>query len=112
MLDVYVIVDGTASMAAESAAVRSNLSLALNQLTCPPVTDGDTFADTYASVRMGTPLCWKLVAKENSSIPATSATQVFRATVDLSGGVVTSLDTRDVLFLVRPLPLDEPATGP
>lgn len=44
-LDVYLLLDWTGSMAAELAALRSNLAAVLGELTCPPsgscATDGD-----------------------------------------------------------------------
>lgn len=71
-------------------------------------TDGDTFDDAFLDVRAGTPVCWKLIAKTNTTVPATTEPQLFRATVNVLGDGVTVLDTRDVFFLVPPRPLDEP----
>jgi hypothetical protein len=71
-------------------------------------TNGDTFDDAYVDVRAGTGVCWKLIAKMNTTVPATDVPQLYRATVEVVGDGVTTLDTRDVFFLVPPQPLDEP----
>lgn len=68
--------------------------------------NGDTFNDKFLGVRTGTPVCWKVVSKQNTSVPATDAPQMFRATVKVFGDGVTQLDTRDVYFLVPPKPFD------
>lgn len=64
--------------------------------------DGDGFDDLYRGVLPGTPVCWKLVARSNSSVPATADPQLFRARVDVYGDGVTLLDSRDVWFVVPP----------
>ncbi|MGE0399846.1 MAG: hypothetical protein AB7T06_24235 [Kofleriaceae bacterium] len=69
-------------------------------------TNGDTFHDKFVGVRTGTPVCWKVVSKQNTTVPATDAPQMFRATVSVYGDGVTQLDTRDVYFLVPPKPFD------
>lgn len=69
-------------------------------------TNGDTFKDKFVGVRTGTPVCWKVVSKQNTTVPATDAPQMFRATVKVFGDGVTQLDTRDVYFLVPPKPFD------
>ncbi|MDQ3366887.1 MAG: MSCRAMM family adhesin SdrC [Myxococcota bacterium] len=71
-------------------------------------TNGDTFDDKYLQVRTGTPVCWKVVSKPNTTVPATSEPQLFRATITVFGDGVTQLDQRDVFFLVPPAPLDGP----
>lgn len=69
-------------------------------------TNNDTFMDKYLGVRTGTPVCWKLVSKPNTTVPATNAPQLFRATVTVYGDAGTQLDQRDVFFLVPPKPTD------
>ena len=69
-------------------------------------TNADTFADKFVGVRTGTPVCWKVVSKQNTTVPATDAPQMFKATVAVYGDGVTQLDTRDVYFLVPPKPFD------
>jgi hypothetical protein len=64
--------------------------------------DGDGFDDLYRDVLPGTPVCWKLVAQPNTTVPATADPQLFRARVDVYGGGVTLLDSRDVWFVVPP----------
>ncbi len=71
-------------------------------------TNSDTFKDKFVQVRTGTPVCWKVVSKPNTTVPATEAPQLFRATVTVYGDGVTQLDTRDVFFLVPPKPFDGP----
>lgn len=69
-------------------------------------TNADTYKDKYLQVRTGTPVCWKVVSKPNTTVPATDQPQLFRATVKVYGDGVTQLDERDVFFLVPPAPLD------
>jgi hypothetical protein len=71
-------------------------------------TNADTFDDAYVDVRAGTPVCWKLIPKINTTVPATDVPQLYRATIEVIGDGVTTLDTRDVFFLVPPEPIDEP----
>jgi hypothetical protein len=71
-------------------------------------TNGDTYKDKYLQVRTGTPVCWKVVSKPNTTVPATDQPQLFKATITVYGDGVTQLDQRDVFFLVPPAPLDGP----
>jgi hypothetical protein len=71
-------------------------------------TNSDGFDDKYLQVRTGTPVCWKVVSKPNTTVPATDAPQLFRAKVKVYGDGVTQLDERDVFFLVPPAPFDDP----
>ena len=71
-------------------------------------TNADGFKDKYVQVRTGTPVCWKVVSKQNTTVPATEAPQLFRAKVKVYGDGVTQLDERNVFFLVPPQPLDNP----
>lgn len=70
--------------------------------------DGDTFRDRFVAVRAGVPLCWKLVTKRNTTVPALEQPQLFRARVDVVGDGVTTVDSREVFFLVPPRTFDEP----
>jgi len=65
--------------------------------------DGDGFPDTYASVRGGLSLCWRVVAKSNTSIPATSGDQVFGASIVIQADGVADLDTQPISFVVPKL---------
>jgi hypothetical protein len=71
-------------------------------------TNADGFDDKYVQVRTGTPVCWKVVSKPNTTVPATDVPQLFRAKVKVYGDGVTQLDERDVFFLVPPAPFDDP----
>jgi hypothetical protein len=64
--------------------------------------NGDTFPDRYLGVRAGTAVCWRLVTKMNTSVPSTGVWQFFHATVPIVADGVTTLETRDVYFLVPP----------
>lgn len=71
-------------------------------------TNGDQFKDKYIQVRTGTPVCWTVVSKQNTTVPATDVPQLFRAKVKVYGDGVTQLDERNVFFLVPPKPVDDP----
>jgi len=71
-------------------------------------TNADTYKDKYNQVRTGTPVCWKVVSKPNTTVPATQVPQLYRATITVFGDGITQLDQRDVFFLVPPVPLDGP----
>lgn len=71
-------------------------------------TNGDTFKDKFVQVRTGTPVCWKVVSKPNTTVPAKASPQLFRATVTVYGDGITQLDQRDVFFLVPPQNPDGP----
>ena len=70
--------------------------------------NADSYDDKYLQVRTGTPVCWKVVSKQNTTVPATDVPQLFRAKVKVYGDGVTQLDERDVFFLVPPAPFDDP----
>ena len=65
--------------------------------------NSDGYPDLFVQVIAGTPVCWRLVPKQNVTIEPTREPQVFMATVEVWGDNVTQLDTRDVYFLVPPL---------
>jgi hypothetical protein len=71
-------------------------------------TNSDTFKDKFLQVRTGTPVCWKVVSKQNTTVPAIDTPQLFRATVSVYGDGITQLDQRDVFFLVPPKNPDGP----
>jgi hypothetical protein len=87
-----------------------------NQMCANGLTDrdvnNDTFDEEYVDVRPGTPLCWKVVVKPNTTVPATEEPQLYRANVIVTGDGVTELDRREVFFLVPPVPADEPIGKP
>jgi hypothetical protein len=71
-------------------------------------TNADTYKDKFIQVRTGTPVCWRVVSKQNMTVMPTDAPQLFRATVTVYGDGVTQLDQRDVFFLVPPKNPDGP----
>jgi hypothetical protein len=71
-------------------------------------TNGDTHKDKFVQVRTGTPVCWKVVSKPNTTVPATDAPQLFRSKISVYGDGITQLDEREVFFLVPPRPFDGP----
>jgi hypothetical protein len=69
-------------------------------------TNADGYPDKFVQVRTGTGVCWKVVSRPNTTVPATDVPQLFRAKVKVYGDGVTQLDERNVFFLVPPVPLD------
>jgi hypothetical protein len=63
-------------------------------------TNSDGFPDTYVDVPPSTPLCWRLVARRNQTIPATTAPQIFRATVDVASDGSVRAGQHEVFFVV------------
>ncbi len=66
-------------------------------------TNGDLLPDKYIDVRAGTPVCWKLVPKMNTTVVTTEDPQLFKATIQVLGDSITELDERTVYFLVPPV---------
>jgi hypothetical protein len=66
------------------------------------------FPDKFVQVQTGTGVCWKVVSRPSTTVPATSVPQLFRAKVKVYGDGVTQLDERTVFFLVPPVPFDNP----
>jgi hypothetical protein len=71
-------------------------------------TNGDGRADTFTNVLPGTTVCFDVVPKMNTTIMPTTAPQMFKATINVVGDGVTTLDSRDVFFLVPPEIPDPP----
>lgn len=70
--------------------------------------DGDGRADTFPSLIPGTRVCWDVVPiAQNNTVPATTEPQLFIARLTVNGDG-SPLDTRDIFFLIPPVPLDEP----
>lgn len=65
-------------------------------------TDGDGFDDTFPGVIPGTPLCFDVIPRMNTTVMPTDMPQVFRAIIEVVGDGVTVLDEREVFFLVPP----------
>lgn len=74
---------------------------------CPPHaakdTNGDKINDTFTAVVVGTPVCFEVLPKMNTTVKPKSSAQFFNAFIDVLGmpGSV-KLDQRKVLFLVPP----------
>jgi hypothetical protein len=64
--------------------------------------DDDPYQDLFDDVQPDTAVCFDVVAAQNSTVPPTSEHQLFTAYIDVLGDSVTTLDTREVLFLVPP----------
>jgi hypothetical protein len=65
--------------------------------------DDDPEQDVFTGVEPGTPVCFDITpVQQNMDLPATDETQVFKAFVDVIGESVTTLDTREVYFVVPP----------
>jgi hypothetical protein len=64
----------------------------------------DGHPDRYSGVIPGTGVCWRLVPKANTSVPATAVAQIFHASVRVTAEVDVALGTRDIYFLVPPHP--------
>jgi len=66
-------------------------------------TDADGIDDTFVSVKVGTPVCFEVLPKMNTTVKPKNTAQFFNAFIDVLGmpGSV-KLDLRSVLFLVPP----------
>jgi hypothetical protein len=67
-----------------------------------PGIDDDLFHDTFQRVTPGLPVCFDIVPRMNTTVPATLVPQVFRARIEVLGDGFTPLDERVVYFLVPP----------
>lgn len=65
-------------------------------------TTGDSVNDTFPQVNPGTTVCFDVVPKMNTTVMPLQTPQMFKATVVVQGDGVTTLDTRDIFFLVPP----------
>ncbi|HBQ15785.1 MAG TPA: hypothetical protein DEF51_33220 [Myxococcales bacterium] len=64
-------------------------------------TDDDGRPDAFPSLLPGTPVCWDVVPRDNTTVMPTPEPQVFRARLTVSGDG-SPLDARTVYFLVPP----------
>jgi len=62
----------------------------------------DGVLDTFDDVTPGTTVCFDVIPKMNTTVMPTDAPQMFMATIVVEGDGVTTLDTRDIFFLVPP----------
>ncbi len=65
-------------------------------------TNGDGRLDTFTNVNPGTVVCFDVVPKMNTVVMPLPAPQMFKATITVTGDGITTLDTRDIFFLVPP----------
>lgn len=70
----------------------------------PNLRDGDSDGhdEEFLQVPAGTPVCWMIHVKQNTTVAPTQEIQIFRAELHLWGNGVTLLDTRTVWFVVPP----------
>ena len=64
-------------------------------------TDDDGRPDAFPSLLPGTPVCWDVVPRDNTTVMPTTEPQVFRARLTVSGDG-SPLDARIVFFLIPP----------
>jgi hypothetical protein len=100
-------VDAVAAFVARVEANASAASPCASGLTAVD-TSGDGVSDTFDAVTPGTRVCFDVVPKMNTTVQPLPTPQMFRATVVVAGDGVTTLDTRDVFFLVPPVIPNEP----
>ena len=67
-----------------------------------PGIDGDSFPDTFNDVTPGSPVCFDIVPRMNTTVMPTLVPQIFRAQINVIGDGFTPLDDRIVYFLVPP----------
>jgi hypothetical protein len=75
---------------------------------CPPHdtydSDGDGVKDTFKEVTVGTPICFEVIPKMNTTIAPTDVAQFFNAFIRMIGnpGSVDLGDQRTIIFLIPP----------
>jgi hypothetical protein len=62
----------------------------------------DGVNETFDEVTPGTTVCFNVIPKMNTTVMPLTTPQMFKATVVVEGDQVTTLDTRDIYFLVPP----------
>jgi len=87
--------------------VEVNVSGQGNCTSVSPTADilgPDGYDDAFPELLPGTPVCWDVVpVMQNTTVPATEEPQIFRATLTVLGDG-SPLDSRDIFFLVPPIP--------
>jgi hypothetical protein len=103
-----VVVDADGSDAVDPAAAFVNRIAALNTAggACAGFTtedsNSDSKADRFVALQYGTPVCFDVVAKSNTTVGATADAQVFEAALTAAGKEGERLGTRRVYFVVPP----------
>jgi hypothetical protein len=64
----------------------------------------DGVDDTFLDVKPGSKVCFDVIAKMNKTVEPDVKPQMFKARIDVVGDGVTTLDSRQVWFLVPPVP--------
>ncbi|MDI7269322.1 MAG: hypothetical protein QME96_15135, partial [Myxococcota bacterium] len=62
--------------------------------------NADGYPDYFPRVLPGTPVCFDIVPRRNTTVPAIREPQMFKATIQVQGDRITVLDERDVYFFV------------
>jgi hypothetical protein len=101
-------VDAVAAFVSHLETLQSGVGRCTAGLRHQDGPDADSIPDEFLAVRTGTPVCWTLVTRPNTTVPAGDEPQLLKATIEVEGDGVTALDTRDVYFLVPPRPIDGP----
>ena len=61
---------------------------------------GDGFDDTFTRVLPGTAVCFDIIPAMNDSVPSEDDVRVARAFIEVIGDNVTSLDVREIFFII------------
>jgi hypothetical protein len=101
-------VDAVAAFVSHLETLQSGVGRCTAGLMHRDGPDADATPDEFVAVRTGTPVCWTLVTRPNTTVPPGDEPQLLKATIEVEGDGVTALDTRDVYFLVPPRPIDGP----
>ena len=64
--------------------------------------DADPYPDLFNDVMPGVPVCFDIIPKMNTTVPPATETKMYTAYIDVIGDSVTTLDTREIYFLVPP----------
>lgn len=101
-------VDAVAAFVSHLETLQSGVGRCTAGLMHRDGPDADATPDEFVAVRTGTPVCWTLVTRPNTTVAPGDEPQLLKATIEVEGDGVTALDTRDVYFLVPPRPIDGP----
>lgn len=66
--------------------------------------NADKHDEFFDAVKPGTPVCFKLFAKQNDKVKPSDKPQVFKAFIDVQDDFGRTYDTREIYFLVPPKP--------
>lgn len=96
--------DSVDAVAAFIKGLRANTSAGAPCATGLVAIDAnsDGLSETFKNVLPGTRVCFDVLPKTNTTVAPTTEPQMFKATISVMGDGVTTLDSRDVYFLVPP----------